>query len=216
MAINKQTVADYFPALQYGAPTSHSLALYNPTPFNEVNLQLVHELGEDSAGHTQETCTIIDASKFPTKVSVRLDIVGKTKPSPAYMATVRRRKAAVLCNLVRNLKQYVARDDFHVYTYPLFEGLRELLNTLADAELEGRAREVLRQLRDSLLNKGWEGYRGLEAQRVVGDLLAWLSQAEEVENDKVKAVSGQLRQVGLNPLALELPDLWEGEEGDGE
>jgi hypothetical protein len=173
--------------------------------YNEIPFHLIHELADKQSGNILETSRVIPPSTLPTVVSVKVELVGKTtgnRASPAYMATVRRRKAGYLCRMVQGVAEHAARDDLQVYTFPLLTGIKELLIALEAAEQEGGARELLRRLRDSLLDKGWEKYRAPETRRLVAETLQWLSETEEVETGKLNAIFQRLRTQGLASLAM--------------
>ena len=100
--------------------------------------------------------------------------------SANYLATVRRREAGSAAKIVRNLASRATDDHFIVWTEEALESLRRSVGVLADAEEsaypehEGNACEVLREVRDSFLNGGWQKYRepGV-AEAVAGILASW-------------------------------------------
>jgi hypothetical protein len=124
--------------------------------------------------------------------------------SPEYLATVRRRKARALCNAVERLSQDAARDDFAVCTYPVLKQVNELLTTLADASTEGNTREILRQLRNTLMNGGWNGYKDPAARATAVAILNHLAEAEDVLPKEADESFDRLSDVGLDPVGAKL------------
>lgn len=178
---------------------------------------LFHELGEDSPGMTLEEVCTVEPSAVPTQLSLMVHLVGARVPgraTPEYLATMRRRKPDALKTAVIELTAHADKDDLVVYTFPILEDIKELLNTLADGEREGGAREVLRQLRNTLVNEGWKGYRSAAARKVVAETLQSLAEATTIRDECVKGLSAKLRSVSLNPVGVALPEL--SGDGDGE
>jgi hypothetical protein len=72
-------------------------------------------------------------------------------------------------------------------------------------EQEGNAREVLRQVRDSLCDGGWLHYRKAEVREEVASVLeAYLADIEEVPPEAVRLAFNRLADVGLLPV--QVPD----------
>ena len=128
------------------------------------------------------------------------------------MATVRRRKAARLAESVAELTKYSDRDDFAVWTYPVLQQIKDLLWTLADSQKEGNTREILRQLRDTFMNGGWESYRRSDACGLAIELLENLASAVEITPKDANAAFERLFRLGLNPVG----SFTCGSETDGE
>jgi hypothetical protein len=117
------------------------------------------------------------------------------------MATVRRRETKTLAHDVAALTKHARRDDFGVCTFPVTERLKKLLATLSEAEQEGNTREILRRIRDSIQNGGWEAYRKPEVRNVVASILDNLSKLEEVQPRHVKMASEKIAAMGLDSVA---------------
>src|SRR4051812_31856432 len=120
------------------APTS--------APAKSLSLEFIHELGSASgstAGPIHWT-EVIEPSDRPTILNIKAVIVGDTRQgtlSPAYMATVRRRKARTIATEITGLAAFVGTEDFTSFTYPVIHLCREFLAQLADAPFEGYSRE---------------------------------------------------------------------------
>lgn len=75
--------------------------------------------------------------------------------------------------------------------------LRDDLAKIQEASSEGNAREVLRQVRDSLMDGGWESYRNAEARQAVSELLEELAAMEHVEPECAERAREMLESLGL-------------------
>ena len=100
--------------------------------------------------------------------------------SPEYVATLRRKLADKIRSLVSGLAQEADRPDFAVATHPIVAAIRRALEQLSDAEFEGNAREILRQIRDSMMNGGWEKYRDTHVRDIAVQGARLLSTKDEV------------------------------------
>jgi hypothetical protein len=182
-----------------------TMAAAEPAPAGTavVNVSLIHELGTRLNGGTIETTRFIGPSKRPTIVKIESQVVAQGAQriySPDYMATVRRRKSREIARAIADLAEHADRQDIGVRTYPIVRQLGALLETLSHAEAEGNTREILRQVRNTFMNGGWQKYRDSsirsEANRIMDDL----AEAEEIFPEKVDEVFDRLSQVHLNPV----------------
>src|SRR5947207_381332 len=125
-------------------------------PVNRIAFNIRHETLEDDV---KRQTRLIEPSVLPTLITVKSEIAAtgaKALRSPAYLASVRRRWARNIAKNVADLEAQALRDDFAVATFPIVTSLRKVLtDILVDAENEGNAREILRRLRDTFLNGGW-------------------------------------------------------------
>jgi hypothetical protein len=179
-----------------------------------VNIGLVHELGWDLTGGVIETTRIISPSRRPVAVKVVSEVVtraARRAHSPEYMATVRRRKCGKIRATVIALAEHAARPDVAVCTYPIHKDINDLLAVLASSDTEGNAREILRQVRNTLMNGGWNRYRTAAVRETAARILSHLAEAEEVLPGKVDEVFDQLDRAGLDPVGAPLPELSEDE-----
>jgi hypothetical protein len=183
-------------------------------------VSIVHELGTDLTSEDIKKEAWIEPSTTWTRVSVDSRVEGQTArrmTSPAYLATVRRRRAKLLIGLLTSLEQHEHREDFSICTHPLVEGIRELILTLTDAKEEGNTREVLRRLRDTFLDGGWDRYRSRESRTVALSILIPLAETEEITPDDATRAFNELFDHGLKPMTLTpFEDDGEGEEIDVE
>ncbi len=182
---------------------------------NQVEIKLIHELGRYEKSYNNERVEVIAPSRVPTRVHVKWEFVGDTNKSlssPVYMATLRRRKAKSIARMVSELAGYSERTDFTAFTFPIIDQLKSFLSDLENAEREGNTREILRQLRNSFLDGGWENYREPRARQSAIVVLSQLAEAESVSPENVKDAFKQFIRNNLNPVGLHIPDLETAEE----
>ena len=185
----------------------------------EITVDVIHELGSRGTALTVTTHRVVPPSRVPTIVTIRSQVLGQpgSSASPEYLGTVRRRKARRLADSILELAKYSDRTDFVVWTYPVLEQIKELIATLSDATAEGNTREILRQVRDSFMNGGWESYRRPDARNVAFMIADQLASATEVAPKDVDAAFESLMQARLNPVGRFICDpVFQDEELDGE
>jgi hypothetical protein len=172
------------------------------TPVTAVEVNVIHEPDIHGAGLTFEESRVIPPSAFPTLVTFKSKVGASASepPSNEYFATVRRRKAKNIQASIAGLVKYAERDDFTAWTFPVIQQIKGLLDFLLDAEREGNTREILRQLRDSFMNEGWNNYRREEARILACKILANLASAEEILPEHVNAAFDRLIGVGLGQV----------------
>jgi hypothetical protein len=191
-----------------------------PRPVKQVQMTLVHELGADLRGGTAEGVLWVEPSNRPTRVTVKSELVTQgvqALRSPEYMATVRRRQARSLAVAVMALEPHADREDFVTCTFPMLKQINGLLNTLRDAEQEGNTREILRELRSSIMNGGWNKYRSPKVRAMAVAILEHLAEAAEVSAKNAHAVFDKLHTLGLDPVGAPVFDSDEGtDDADGQ
>lgn len=133
------------------------------------------------------------------------EYASRTKPeSAAYFATIRRRGIAGVKFSISKLDARRDEPDFAVHTFPITQSINQLVNDLIDARFEGNSREILRRLRNTILDGGWEHYRVHDARRRATQVLDFLERAETVIPRDVKRMTEVLKKGGLNPYAAPL------------
>jgi hypothetical protein len=189
----------------------------------EVNI--VHEIGGRLEDATTQRTLFIEPSNHPTWVLIKSEVVGggaRAIGSPAYMATVRRRETRVLAGQIGALEQHAEREDFSTCTFPVLERLNALLKTLAQADEEGNTREIVREIRSSIMNRGWERYRSPDVRSLVKAILEHLADVEEVSAKDAHGVFRRLSDLLLDPIGAPVFDVLgeenedEGETADGQ
>lgn len=172
---------------------------------------LFHEMGEDFSESDMTNLLEVPPSRHPTKVVIRsivLPPTGNRRASPKYLAVLRRRKAKGIEELIAALGRYAEDDGFALWTEKIVEDLRKVIQFLSDEEEfsdpphEANSCEVLRQIRDSFLNGGWEKYRRSDVRSAVLDVLKRLSKQDEVSGDDVNYAFDELLRVGLDGTAF--------------
>jgi hypothetical protein len=179
-----------------------------------LTIPVIHELGSDLKGGTIESTRLLPPSKRPVMIKVESRVVTEGLQriqSSEYLATVRRRKSRALRDAIAGLARHAGREDFAVCTYPVLKQVNELLTTLNEASEEGNTREILRQLRNTLMNGGWSRYRAPEVRRAAVEILNGLAEAEEVLPQRVDESFDRLHASGLNPVGTPLFRLERGE-----
>lgn len=173
-----------------------------------ISREICHEFTSVLDDRVEERTVHIDPSAPPVEVKFRSRVIfpgRRTLRSPAYLATVRRREGGRICQLVTDLKQDADKDDFEVWTHEVLGSLRKLIRKLSDAEEdadiehEGNSCEILRQLRDTLLNTGWHRYREQEVRNAVVEILQHLASADEVSSDDAHRAMDNLFDLNLDP-----------------
>jgi hypothetical protein len=180
-----------------------------------ITKSYLHELGADLSAEPIEDQFVVPPRGFPVQVTIRSQVVvngAKHLHSAPYMASIRRRHAAILAKMVVNLEEHADKADFSVYTFPVFSKVKGLIETLQPAEKEGNSRLILRMVRDSLMNGRWERYRVAEVRAQVASLIEkWLI-VEEVTVAGADAAFDGLLDLGLDPVGTELPMMDQADE----
>jgi transcriptional regulator with XRE-family HTH domain len=127
-----------------------------------------------------------------------------TRPTRKRLRALRQRAARTIRESVANLREQVTREDFAVCTYPVLKRINELLVELASADAEGNTREILRQLRNTLMNGGWNKYRDPCVRQTTVEILNELAEAVEVLPQQVDEAFDRLNSTGLNPVGVSL------------
>ena len=177
------------------------------------DVHIIHELGIGGTGNIVTESKLIAPSDRPTLVSVRSEVTRSSRAmsSPAYLATIRRRHMTWLSSQIAGLARTAAGSELPVHTFPIIERIRDVLtSSLADADTEGNSKEILRRIRDSFLNGGFESYRRDNVRAEVSALLADLGRRDEVTSAEVDGTYQTFRSLGLSVPCLEFVE--DGEE----
>jgi hypothetical protein len=124
----------------------------------------------------------------------------RTQYSPEYYAILRRRGIQEISVLISDLATNQGDPGFPIRTYPIVERVGKVLNSLTDSTSEGNSREILRQIRDSFLNGGWERDRVPEKRQVVSRFLHTVGQLEAVTLKHADECFDMLLDSGFNPV----------------
>ena len=121
------------------------------------------------------------------------------------LSALRRRKSKKIAAMIRDLGKHSGKREFPVWTQGVLEELRSLIRQLSDAEqfsereYEGNSCEILRQLRDTFLNSGWNSYREERVRSSAAAILDHLAIADELSVDDTERAMDQLLDMDLNP-----------------
>jgi len=177
----------------------------------QIEVPILHELAADDFQTAPvERSFVVAPSTEPTKVKITSQVVNYGVPkhrSDTYMATVRRRKAANLLLEFRKLSVYQGNDDFAIYTSPVLDRVRSMLQELEVANQEGNTREVLRLLRDCILNGGWNRLREPHVRDTIVTLLDRLARQEYVEAKDASEAHQILSGLGFECFDATLLDM---------
>jgi hypothetical protein len=148
-----------------------------------------------------------------------LEIIGaRSLRSPEYLASVRRREAGSIADLVAALAEHVSDEHFAVRTQEPLDRIRRLIEELShaeedsDPEHEENSCEILRQLRDTFLDNGWRRYGEPAVRDAAVNVLKRLADAEEVSADDAVHAQDGLLDLGLKPT---VGMAWSDEAEDG-
>jgi len=182
--------------------------------------QLLQELGGRVEEGTQEIAVPIDQGAPRKSVTFQPGVlVSAVRPlrSPQYLATIRRREAGRIAHLIAALEQRASDEHFAVWTQEPLDRIRRLIEQLSHAEEyaapehEANSCEILRQLRDTLLESGWERYREARVREAAVTVLKRLAVAEAISADDAFRAMDRLLDMGLRPV-LGLASSDEGED----
>jgi len=175
---------------------------------NVKPVTLYHELGPRLEDQVAEEWIEIPRGSPATTVHVKSHVIAhgaRALRSPQYLATIRRREAQKTAGLIQALADHAESDEFVAWAHKPLERLRALVHRLTEAEEyecpehEGNSCEILRQLRDTFLNSGWERYREPAVREAAVEILGRLASANEVSADDASQAMDQLLDLGLDP-----------------
>lgn len=174
-----------------------------------ITADLIHELGADLTSHPIDRLIFVPASPFNTQVKVRSRVIADTAKrfrSAEYVATLRRREAATVMEMIEALGQHVAREDFFMTVHGVVAKIKAALVTLREAEHEGNSREILRQLRDSMTNGRWNSYKEEPARVAAKKVISLLAHQVEVSKKDAFNAANTLEDAGLEVIGLVITD----------
>jgi hypothetical protein len=124
------------------------------------------------------------------------------------------RKAANLAEEVEGLSQFSGVRDFTTYTYSIISKCKDLLSALAESPTEGYSREIIRLLRNTFLEQGWEKYRQPQKRKAAIQVLRMLASSSEVGNEQL--MSARKLMNNLDSAGVKLPEWYDEENTDDE
>ena len=131
---------------------------------------------------------------MPTRIEVPPPAHGeRSDPSISF----RRGTCSKIAQAVSRLAIHTESENFNAHASEVVESIRDLIAILMDAKEEGNSREILRQVRDTFLNGGWEDYRRPGPREAAARVLTRLATAEEdISPDDVEAAEVELEKEG--------------------
>ncbi len=130
-------------------------------------------------------------------------------PSSTYLAAKRRSLCRRASQSIVSLEKWQAEPEFVVWTQEPLSIIRSAIKFLDDAEQfseiehEGNSCEVLRQIRDSFLNRGWNRYRDFTIRQAITRILDRLASEEVITAEFASDTMDQLFDLSLQPVVLE-------------
>lgn len=125
--------------------------------------------------------------------------------SPAYLATVRKRRAKKILDALLGISDIAEDEYFAVFTEQVLSETKNAIKWLSDAEREsddvreGNSLEVFRCVRDSLMNGGWENYRDQGVRQVVVGILQVLHEKDDIDEPDMRSAIEKMMDVNLEP-----------------
>lgn len=125
--------------------------------------------------------------------------------SPAYLATVRKRRAKKIQDALLSIDDVAGDEYFAVFTEQVLSDTKNAIKWLADAEREsddvreGNSLEIFRCIRDSLMNGGWENYRDQGVREAVVGILQILHEKDDIDEPDMRSAVEKMMDVKLEP-----------------
>lgn len=167
-------------------------------------VDVFHDIGTNADPiQVIEESRTLPASNVPTRIKLRSVVASRTaNRSPEYFATIRRRRAGLIRSAIRQLSVHEGADDIFMHTGTILDAIRELLHALDGVKTEGNARQVLRYLRDSFLDGGWDAYKKATSVTKAVGVASLLADNESVTAKHADTAYDDLVEVGLEPVVL--------------
>ena len=193
--------------LLQSAVGTEKLGFYRKT--SAQTFKMVHEIGPDLQDSTRIDSFEIGPSFEKTVIRLQsvLDLSQVRKgASTAFIASVRRRKCRALVAKVNALPTAVVDDNWAMATHAIYVDLIKLIDEIQVAKDEANAREILRQLRDTLTNSDWEKYRLEKCRQTAKAILTELSVAVDVTLEQTIKSADLLESQGFCVIGIPITD----------
>lgn len=128
--------------------------------------------------------------------------------SDAYLGAIRRKECQRIQGLIRDLASHVERDDFYMAIHAPLQATRELIKRLMPSRVEANAREMLRQLRDSLIGEQGDKYKETKVRETVVREFDTLCKSTSILMNDVLNFTDELEGVGFCALGVGDRDDW--------
>lgn len=130
--------------------------------------------------------------------------------SAAAVGVQRRRQVSEIAKHLRRLPDHAGRQDFHSVAFPVFDMVRRTYQDLVRFDqYEGNTCMILRYVRNSLIDGGWNRYKEKAVAAAVADLLDRISKLETISRQDAKDTFRLLYELKLRatlPVVIEPGD----------
>lgn len=116
--------------------------------------------------------------------------------SDQYLASQRRRKSNHIAMMFDKLTLSHSAPIV-IATHPILHELKSLIELIQPSRKESNAREVLRQVRDTLLNGHWDKYASAACCKAASTVLLMISEVDEVSFDTTLDAADTLEANGF-------------------
>jgi len=172
------------------------------TGLTNYEIPFVHEYPQAGRSVIRKEIEIPPSSEASKVVATSMVIVEPGQHTPEYIAVIRRRLAHKLIEEIENLGKHAKREDFDVPASLVLQSIKEALQKLEAATTEGNAREVFRQLRDSMLDGRWKDYKLQAVRQVSSNILSDMGKLDRVDSSFYRDSYRKLKKAGANPRAI--------------
>ena len=167
-------------SLSVGTQRASTEQRYVTLEMHSLNLQPTRDGSEVSANKS----FTIPPGETPTTLSIISTVSSaaiKHIRSAAAVGIQRRRQVSQIAKHLRRLPGHAEQQDFHSVAFPVFDMVRRTYQDLAQFDqYEGNTCMILRYLRNSLVDGGWNRYKEKTVATAVADLLDRISKSESV------------------------------------
>ncbi len=184
-----------------------------PVEMAPYNFSIVLEQSAQGTFSRFQDEICVPPSDMQTRVRVTAEVANRNDTaSDEYIATVRRRSVSSLEAKIRDLARHHEREDFEICTFPVHEYIVEFLQKLSGVRREGNSREILRMIRDSIIDGRWVRLREGIVRQAILDCLVPLRTSEFVEMAEVKRCRTLLKRCAVFRMPeLDVSSLFESE-----
>lgn len=125
--------------------------------------------------------------------------------SETYLAAIRRRDSKNIKVMYQSLDLAQSASSIMMQTMPILELLQKLILQLHSSDREANSREVLRQVRETLLDGQWKHYLHPNAKDTFLALMGRLAEAGEVDFHDTVDSAEKLEAVGFSISGMAIP-----------
>lgn len=190
--------------------TSLKTSTLSSDAVEKIEKSVFIELPVDLNPTTEKVSFSIEPTKKRTVVSANIYVTtagAALVRTPAYVASVRRRRVKAIITQIADLAKHIDRDDFTCFVFPILDSLRKLSLSLFEHErFEGNTLVILRYVSNTLLVPDDERLKEEQPRNVITSVLELLLTADEIDPSIVKKTFRMLHQGGLNPNARVVVD----------